>query len=290
MSIESNEQTTGTSSAATAPPAKRQKTSSSSSSSSPAAAPIFSATRSINKVPVEVWKEHICQKFLNLKELSILRRCHTFFEKYWQNMMTLNVIRVPQGCPTVEKAMALAVIFSERKEYTGAEPLKIRLEEGVHEIVGGCSGRMNVTCSHITFVGKGKDQTTIRGGFRVNNQQHVKFEELTITHSGGTCLWLLGSETNVGVLKCVVKKCGHIGMLVRDGATVTATQCEFMENTGHGVYCAGANTKPRLNDCQVTPQWKEWFVGIWSRCRGSSWYKNGHPFQQTSWHSCNQSW
>ena len=128
MSTKGTEQTTGTTSA---PPTKRQKTSSSSSSSSTAAAPIFSTTRCINRVPVEVWKEHICQKFLNLTELSILRRTHTFFEKYWQNMMAQNIIRVSQGCPTVEKAMDLAVIFSERNEYTETEPLKIRLEEGV---------------------------------------------------------------------------------------------------------------------------------------------------------------
>ena len=99
--------------------------------------------------------------------------------------MTQNVIRVPQGCPTVEKAMALAVIFSERKEYTTDDPLKIRLDEGVHEIVGYFDKKeydhgkdqcgynrkcLNVICSHITFVGKGKDQTTIRGGFDVHTQ------------------------------------------------------------------------------------------------------------------------
>ena len=77
--------------------------------------------------------------------------------------------------------MALAVVFSERKEYTETDPLKIRLEEGVHQIVGN-NKMMNVTCSHITFVGSGKDQTTIRGGFNVNNQQNVTFEELTITN------------------------------------------------------------------------------------------------------------
>ena len=138
MSTKETEQTTGTSSAAsTAPPPKRQKTSSSSSSSAVAA--IFSSTRCINRVPVEVWKEHICQKFLNLTELSILRRCHTFFQSYWHNVMKQNVIRVPQGCPTVEEAMALAVIFSDRKEYTGTDPLKIQLEMGVHEIVGRSS-------------------------------------------------------------------------------------------------------------------------------------------------------
>jgi hypothetical protein len=40
-------------------------------------------------------------------------------------------------------------------------------------------------------------------------------------------------------------------MFVHGGATVTATQCEFMENVGHGMYCEGANTKVRLNDCTM---------------------------------------
>jgi hypothetical protein len=165
--------------------------------------------------------------------------------------MAQNVIRVPQGCLTVEKAMALAVIFSERKEYTGTEPLKIRLEEGVHEIVGN-DKTLNVTCSHITFAGQGCDQTTILGGFQVHNQQNVKFEELTITSGGGgRGLRLEGSETNVDLLKCAVKECRGTGMNVHGGATVTATQCEFMENRYNGVYCSGANTKTRLSECQM---------------------------------------
>ena len=40
-------------------------------------------------------------------------------------------------------------------------------------------------------------------------------------------------------------------MSVGGGATVTATQCEFMENGGHGVYCYDANTQARLNDCKM---------------------------------------
>jgi len=168
-------------------------------------------------------------------------------------MMAQNVIRVPRGCSTVEKAMDLAVIFSERKEYTEADPLKIRVDEGVHEIVGDQWGRMNVTCSHITFAGKGKDQTTVRGGIKVENQQNVKFEELTITNQSGSGrgLQLQGSETTVDMLKCVVKGCRFTGMAVYGGATVTATQCEFMENGENGVYCSGANTKARLYDCTM---------------------------------------
>ena len=61
----------------------------------------------------------------------------------------------------------------------------------------------------------------------------------------------MGSETNVDVLKCAVKECGGTGMVVGSGATVTATQCEFMENGSSGVSCYGANTKARLNDCKM---------------------------------------
>jgi hypothetical protein len=112
---------------------------------------------------------------------------------------------------------------------------------------------VNITCSHIIFVGKGKNQTTVRGGFRVDNQQNVKFEDLILTNPNefGDGLRLHGSETNVDVLKCIVKQCGDIGMYVEDGATVTATQCEFMENGADGVLCVGENTKTRLNDCKI---------------------------------------
>ena len=107
--------------------------------------------------------------------------------------MTQNVIVVPQGCPILEKAMALAKVFSERKEYMGKDPLKIRLDEGVHAIVG-VNKRLIVTCSHITFVGKGKAQSTIRGGFSVTNQQHVKFEELAVMNPSGHGFYLEGSD------------------------------------------------------------------------------------------------
>jgi hypothetical protein len=205
----------------------------------------------IRDIPELLWWQKILQPFLNLEDLSILRRTNTFFQSYWESVLRQNVIRVPQGCPTVDKAMALAVVFSAQKVYTETDPLKIQLDKGVHKIVGDGAGYIYVTCSHITFVGKGKDHTTIRGGLKVDNQQNVKFEELALTNPAGYGLELLGSETNVDVLKCVVKECGVSGMLVYDGATVTATQCEFMENGGYGVFCQNANTNARLNDCTM---------------------------------------
>ena len=216
----------------------------------------------IRDIPEMLWCQKILRPFLNLEDLSILRRTNTFFQSYWESVLTQNVIRVPQGCPTVEKAMAVALVFSAQKVYTVVDPLQIQLDKGIHEIVGYTDEdgfrrtAVKVTCSHITFVGKGKDQTTIRGGFEVENQQNVKFEELTTTNRSrnGIGLSLVGSETSVDVLKCAVKECRGTGMYVSGGATVTVTQCEFMENgncSNCGVACRGANTKARLNDCQV---------------------------------------
>jgi len=215
----------------------------------------------IRDIPEMLWWQKILQPFLNLEDLSILRRTNTFFQSYWESVLRQNMIRVPQGCPTVEKTMAVAVVFSAQKVYTIVDPLQIQLDKGIHEIVGYTNEDdeyrtvVNVTCSHITFVGKGKDHTTIRGGFRVENQQNVKFEELSITNpgnNGNECgLDLNGSETTVDVLKCIVKECSVEGMVVGSGATVTATQCEFTENGYRGVLCQNANTKVRLNDCTV---------------------------------------
>ena len=213
----------------------------------------------IRDIPEMLWWQKILQPFLNLEDLSILRRTNTFFQSYWENVMRQNVIRVPQGCPTVEKAMDLAVVFSAKKVYTETNPLKIQMDQGVHEIVGfDHMQRMDVTCSHITFVGKGKDQTTIRGGFWVAFQQHVTFEELTIMNPSGRGhgLHVQGDGTSnvqahVDVLKCTFQKCGNYGMFVNGGATATATQCAFMENGGHGVCCCGANTKAKFNDCKI---------------------------------------
>jgi hypothetical protein len=203
-----------------------------------------------NGIPEMLWQQKILEPFFSLKELAMIRPTNANFEGCWQHVLSRGIIRVPQGCDTVRKAMDLAVIFSERKVFTESDPLKIQMDKGVHEIVGQY-GRMNVTCSHITFVGKGKDHTTILGGFYVENQQHVRFEELTVTNQDGYGLYLRGSETNIDVLKCAVKECGRTGMCVSGGATVTSTQCEFMENAGSGVYCGDANTKARLNDCTL---------------------------------------
>jgi hypothetical protein len=206
----------------------------------------------VNKVPHDIWVHQILHPFLDLKALSTVGRCNTFFEEYWQYVLKLNVIRVPEGCPTMDQAMELAVVFSERNESTRENPVKVEVGEGEHEMVGVAVGshgpHMHVSCNNITIVGKGKGKTTLLGGFYVNGKQNVKIEQLAVTNKQGIGLVCKGSGTNVDVSECCFKKCRYTGMDVRGGATATATRCDFMENGQCGVACSGANTKVRLND------------------------------------------
>jgi hypothetical protein len=155
----------------------------------------------------------------------------------------------------MDQAMELAVVFSERNECTRENPVKVEVGEGQHVMVGVASGgagtHMHVSCNNITIVGKGKAKTTMLGGFYVNGKQNVKIEQLAVTNDAGYGLLCEGSGTNVDVTECCFKKCRASGMVVRDGATATATRCDFMENAFHGVECYGTNTKVRLNDSTI---------------------------------------
>jgi hypothetical protein len=221
---------------------------------------IFSSESLVNAIPVEIWRDVIGTKLGYFDRSHVNATCKEFndtFENYNQQFLKKHAIHIPQDAPTIEMAMAL--VRKLQLIPTEKEPLRIVLDKGVHEIddweyvddegVDIYRQWLYVHHNHIAFVGKGKDQTTILGGFFVGDlygsKRNVTFEDLAITNPVGEGLHLERSETTVDVLKCVVT-----GMTVRDGATVTATQCEFMKNA-NGVYCAGANTKARLNDCTI---------------------------------------
>ena len=230
---------------------------------------IFSSDILVNEIPYEVWRDVICPTLGYSDRLNLNATCNEFvdtFGDYKQKFLGLgprlrqkkHAIHVPQDVRTIEKAMEL--VRKLQMVPTEKNPLKIVLDKGVHEIVGyedmyeEYHQWLYVHHNHITFVGKGKDHTTIHGGFfvgsRYRSKQNVKFEEMTITNYYGKGLHLEGSETTVAVLKCAVKDCAGDGMMVRGGATVTATQCEFMENI-NGVYGHEENTKVILNDCTM---------------------------------------
>ena len=247
MATKTNHKTRGASSSSSSPPAKRHKIT---------VAPFvvafprrtrLSSTQWVNNVPFHVWVSKILNPFLDLKALSTVGRCNTFFEELWQYVLKQNIIRVPEDFPTMNQGMDMAVVFSERNECTPENPVRVVVGEGQFAVVGRLLG-MTVSCSHITFVGKGKGKTTMLGGFQVDKQQHVKFEELAVTNHRGYGLNCTGGGTNVDVTECCFTKCKWSGICVNDGATATATRCDFMENGQCGVGCFGANTKVRLND------------------------------------------
>jgi hypothetical protein len=205
-------------------------------------------------VPHDIWVHQILHPFLDLKALSTVGRCNTFFHEYWQYVLKQNVIRVPEGCPTINQAMDLAVVFSERNECTRVNPVRVQVGAGEHVMVGVAVGRfghhMHVSCNNTTIVGKGKGKTTMLGGFYVNGKQNVKIEQLGVTNVAGCGFYCEGSGTNVAT-ECCFKNCKYFGMLVDEGATITATRCDFMENDLCGVACRRAKTKVRLNDSTI---------------------------------------
>ena len=254
---------------------KRQKTAERSAPPNVSAslASAFSSDSLVNAIPIEIWRDEICTNLGYFDRSNGNATCNEFndtFQKYNQKFLKKNAIHVPQDVKTIEKAMEL--VAKLQMSPTEKDPLRIVLDKGVHEIFGNCfpdsyrewqewgeaeecgyKNTLKVRCSHITFVGKGKDQTTILGTVRVKNQQGVKFEELSITNPDKEGLYLLGRTTTVDMLKCALNQCGWTGMVVDDGPIVTATQCDFMNNGHSGVMCSGSRgkTKVSLHDCTI---------------------------------------
>jgi len=170
----------------------------------------------------------------------------------------------------MNQAMDLAVIFSERNECTRENPVTVEVGEGGHVMVGVDTGSYglltHISCNNITIVGKGKGKSTILGGLFVGGKQNVKIEQLSVTNYSTNTEYMYGLEcqgsvTNVDVTECCFKKFRLSGMCVDEGATVTATRCDFMENGECGVECDDANTKVRLNDSTMHHNGSD---GLWT--------------------------
>ena len=107
-----------------------------------------------------------------------------------------------------------------------------------------------ITCSNISFIGQGKEKTTVHGGFGVSNKKNVTVKSLTLTSPNEYGLVLEGEQASVEMMGVSVKECGRHGFVLHSGASVKATQCEFSENRWHGVYVRGGS-KGIFTDCSV---------------------------------------
>lgn len=107
----------------------------------------------------------------------------TFFEAYWQEKFSKNVLplRVPHDVATIDQAMRVIGILSRRQEYMKLNPFVVLLGKGDHQITSSWTTAneyedeeeeqtesettLELTRNNITFVGTGKATTTILGGF-----------------------------------------------------------------------------------------------------------------------------
>jgi len=219
---------------------------------------MFSSDSLVSAIPFEVWRDVIGRTLGYSDRLNLNVTCKEFditFGDYKQKFLKKHAIHIPQDVRTIEKAMEL--VEKLQMDPTEKDPLRIVLDKGVHEIKGGPRrdrGRFELDCSHITFIGKGFAQTTILGGFFVENYQNVTFAELTISNPTGYGLRLRGST--VHVLKCV-RVWEYWDVCVGWNHCYSNTMYIYGEYVD-GVYCWGA--KVRLNDC--TMHHNGWFECI----------------------------
>ena len=204
----------------------------------------------------EVWEFKIIP-FFNVKELALLRPTCKWCDEQWQEFLKRNTFRVPEQVPTIDEAMRIGFNLSIQKVYSKEKSLVVVLSEGEHVVEGSFTASwgtmyeniLESTCSNISFVGQGKDKTTVRGGIVVRNKKNVTVKSLTLTNPpNGYGLVVRGEEASVEMLNVSVKGCGYGGGLrVSSAASVKATQCEFSENE-YGVSMFGGS-KGIFTDC-----------------------------------------
>ena len=71
---------------------------------------------------------------LGLKDLALARSVCTFFEAYWQDKFSNNVLplRVGNDVATIDGVMGVIEILSSRREYTKLNPFVVLLGKGEH--------------------------------------------------------------------------------------------------------------------------------------------------------------
>jgi len=198
---------------------------------------------------------------LSLRDLALSRTVCTFFEAYWQEKFSNNVLplRVGNDVATIEDVMGVIEILSSRREYTKLNPFIVLLGKGDHQISsswtppGGYerTTTLGITRSNITFVGEGKDTTTILGGFRIDNLENITFKNMTLTNTSDRGSGIHMSNAKIELFDVALKGCGHAGLYIRNNTsetTLVATRCEF-SSSNYGAQVEGRSTSATFNNC-----------------------------------------
>ena len=209
--------------------------------------------------PLEIW-DHVIIPMLGLKDLALSRHVCTFFEAYWQDKFSNNVLplRVGNDVATIDRAMRVIEILSSRREYTKLNPCVVLLGKGDHEITsswtdgGGeeISTILAIICSNITFVGEGIDTTTILGGFFIDNQENITFKNMTVTNLTNNGIRI--EDSLVELVEVAITQC-ECGLSVTGGEDsknkeqVVLTRCQFAQNE-YGIFLHD-HSNIKMTDC-----------------------------------------
>jgi len=108
-----------------------------------------------------------------------------------------------------------------------------------------------ITRSNITFLGTGKDTTTILGGLYIENHENITFKEMTMTNTDYGGCGIRMSNANVELIDVALKGNGHAGLFIpvpSSETTVVATRCEFA-NGNYGAAVHGSLASATFKNC-----------------------------------------
>jgi hypothetical protein len=227
-------------------------------------------------IPFLVW-DHQLIKFLGLKQIAIMRGVNRFFEPCWVRRFKLNLLplRVPYDIGTLDRAMRVIEILIDRKPgipYSKDNPLVVELDKGEHQIASSwtdpyginCPTTLSITRSNITFAGKGKDETTILGGFVIENVENITFKNMTVTNTREDGDGIRMSNAKVIVIDVALKGCGFAALYLpryaSETTVVVATRCEFA-NSQYGAIVCGSLTSAKFNNCVFNENTDEGIYG-----------------------------
>jgi hypothetical protein len=220
------------------------------------------ANQWLDEPPLEVWDHHIIP-LLSLKDLALARPVCTFFEAYWQDKFSNNVLplRVGNDVATIDQAMRVIEILSSRREYTKLNPFVVLLGKGEHQITSSYTPPLQnvaettlvITRSNVTFVGKGKDTTTILGGFVIiENVENITFKQMTVANTSVNGHGIYMSNAKVELFDVALNRCSNFGLMIPSRSTsetiLVATRCEFVNGIG-GAAVNGSLTSATFNNC-----------------------------------------
>jgi len=218
------------------------------------------ANQWLDEPPLEVWDHHIIP-LLSLRDLALARPVCTFFEAYWQDKFSNNVLplRVGNDVATINDVMGVIEILSSRREYTKVNPFVVLLGKGDHQITSSWTDQngfesetmLGITRSNITFLGTGKDSTTVSGGFAIVNQENITFKNMTVTNTSFSSDGISMRNAKIELFDVALTSSDSAGLDIHypsSETTVVATRCKFA-NSFNGAMVVGNLTSATFNEC-----------------------------------------